>query len=396
MERIDAVIIGAGAVGISTAYHLAQEGIGVAVLEKESGPAMHQSGRNSGVIHAGYNLKPGSLKAEYCVEGNRQLREYCREKGVPVKEGGILIVAQTDTEMTIIDELDRRSRANGVKVNVLKEDEIKEVEPHARGIGGLHAIDGASFDSRAFVQALASDASQKGAKLFYDHKVRSIQEYSDKVVIDSNRGRMAARLVINAGGLYADELAGELANDVRVIPFRGYYAELIPQRTNLVRSHIYQAPDLNFPFLGVHLSKRTDGRVIVGPGAMLAFGREAYEFTSLKGGRLGKTLEWPGFYRMMIRPEFRKMIRQEIKKSLMVRAVGREAMQLVSNLSEKDFVRSYAGNRAQLVDRQGMLVDDIVVRETDHALHVLNTVSPGLTCSLPFGKKLAQQAIEKL
>jgi L-2-hydroxyglutarate oxidase len=202
--------------------------------------------------------------------------------------------------------------------------------------------------------------------------------------------------VINAAGLYADELAEELGEDIRVIPFRGYYAELRPDRTYMVNSHVYAAPNLTFPFLGIHLSKRTDGRVIAGPGAMLAFGREAYSFGSLSGGRLGKTLGWPGFYRMLKRPEFQNLMKQEIKKSLMVRAIGREAMQLIPELTEKDFVRSYAGNRAQLVDRNGELVDDIVVRDTPRTVHVLNAVSPGLTCSLPFGKFLAEQAIAKL
>lgn len=396
MKEIDALVVGAGAVGISTAYHLAQEGVSVAVIEKESGPAMHQSGRNSGVIHAGYNPKPGSLKAEYCVEGNRQLREYCQDRGVPIREGGILIVARSDPEMMVIEELASRGRANGTDIRVLGGDEIKEVEPHTHGIGALQAIEGASFDSRAYVHALAGDASNAGASLFYDSKVRSIKESGKAVTVNTAKGRFMAKVAVNAAGLYADELADELADDMRVIPFRGYYAELSPAKTPLVSSHIYAAPDLNFPFLGVHLSKRTDGRVIVGPGAMLAFGREAYDFSSFKGGGLGKTLGWPGFYRMMMRSEFQSLARTEIKKSLMLRAIAKEAIQLVPELEARDFVRSYAGNRAQLVDRQGNLVDDIVVRETARSVHVLNAVSPGLTCSLPFGKQLAEQALSKL
>jgi L-2-hydroxyglutarate oxidase len=396
MEKIDAVVIGAGAVGISTAYNLASAGVSVTVLEKESGPALHQSGRNSGVIHAGYNPKPGSLKAEYCVEGNRQLREYCQERSVPIREGGILIVARSEAEMVVIDELARRGQANGTAVRILGESEIQEVEPHASGIGALQAADGASFDSRAYVHALAGDASNAGANLFYDTRARSIKESGEEVVIETNKGRLVARVAINAAGLYADELADELADDMRVIPFRGYYAELAPGKTDMINSHVYAAPDLDFPFLGVHLSKKTDGRVIVGPGAMLAFGREAYEFGSFKGGRLGKTLGWPGFYRMMQRPEFQKLARTEIKKSLMIRAIAKEAMQLVPKLEGSDLVHSYAGNRAQLVDKQGNLVDDIVVRETDRSVHVLNAVSPGLTCSLPFGKDLAARAIKKL
>ena len=396
MTEVEVAVIGAGAVGISTAFHLARTGVDVAVLEKEPGPAMHQSGRNSGVIHAGYNLKPGSLKAEYCVEGNRELHQYCAERGVPVSGGGILVVAQSDRQIDVVRELDARAQANGVRVTLLSEDEIKDVEPHARGIGALRALDGASFDARSFVHALASDAVRSGARLLFDRRVESVVDNDRGVAIETNRGCVVARVAVNAAGLYADILADGLADDMRVIPFRGYYAELKPQRTGLVRSHIYATPDLNFPFLGVHLSKRTDGRVIVGPGAMLAFGREAYSFGSMKGGLLGKTVSWPGFYRMMRTPKFRDLLRREVKKSLAIRHIAREAMELVPEIHEDELVRSFAGTRAQLVDRLGKLVDDIVVRETPHSVHVLNAVSPGLTCCLPFGRELARRATEKL
>jgi L-2-hydroxyglutarate oxidase len=396
VEILDTVIVGGGAVGMSTAYHLASEDLNVAVIEKEHGPAMHQSGRNSGVIHAGYNQKPGTQKAGYCVEGNVLLKEYCFERGVPVTEGGILIVANSDAEASVLDELERRGTANGASVRMLAEDEIKLVEPHARGIQGLQALDGASIDAAAYVSALASDASRNGVKLFYDRQVASIQEHDDRVVVETSKGSILARTVINAAGLYADTLAGELSRDMRVIPFRGYYAELKPERADAIKSHVYSAPDLDFPFLGVHLSKRTDGRVIVGPGAMLALGREAYSLGSLEGGGLNETLSWPGFYRMMCRPEVRSLIRQEIKKSLSLKAIASEAMAIVPNLSEDDFVKSYAGNRAQLVDRKGNLVDDIVVRQTPRTIHILNVVTPGLTCSLPFGRDIATQALDLL
>ena len=396
MTDVEVAVIGAGAVGVSTAFHLARENVDVLVLEKEPGPAMHQSGRNSGVIHAGYNLKPGSLKAQYCVQGNRELRGYCAERGVPVREGGILVVAQSDRQLGVLRELHTRGQANGVQVKLLGEDQIRDVEPHAKGIGALHALDGASFDARSYVHALASDAVRSGARFFFDHRVRAVVETDGGVSIETHRGRVSARVVVNAAGLYADVLADGIADDMRVVPFRGYYAELKPERTGLVKSHIYATPDLNFPFLGIHLSKRVDGRVIVGPGAMLAFGREAYRFASVRGGMLGKTLRWPGFYRMLCTAEFRGLLRREVRKSLATRYIAREAMALVPDIGEDELVRSFAGNRAQLVDRQGKLVDDIVVRETAHAVHVLNAVSPGLTCSLPFGRKLASVAADKL
>lgn len=396
MAEVEVAVIGAGAIGVSTALHLAREGVDVMVLEKEAGPAMHQSGRNSGVIHAGYNLKPGSVKAEFCVRGNRELREYCAERGVPVREGGILVVAKSDQQMDVLRELFARGTANGVSVALLAEDEIGDIEPHAKGIGALHAREGASLDARGYVHALAGDAVQAGARFFFDHRVRSVSDTDRGVVIDTDRGRISAQVAVNAAGLYSDRLAGGLADDLRIIPFRGYYAELKPQRTALVNSHIYATPDLDFPFLGVHLSKRTDGRVIVGPGAMLAFGREAYSLGSLAGGLLSKTLGWPGLYRMLRAPEFQNLLRKEVKKSVALRPIAREAMELVPEIKEDELLRSFAGNRAQLVDRDGKLVDDIVVRDTARSVHVLNAVSPGLTCSLPFGRSLAGTATAKL
>jgi L-2-hydroxyglutarate oxidase len=416
----DVIVIGAGAVGMSTALHLARQDVRVVVLEKESGPALHQSGRNSGVIHAGYNLKPGSNKSRFCLEGSRRLREYCAERGIPVHVGGILVVARTEPERAVLAELHRRSMASGVDVVMLDEAGIRDAEPNATGIEALLAREGASFDSRAYVHCLASDAIRAGVEVLYDTRVLGLSELGGlrqagspggseaesegveerenrgTVAVATTKGTLRARCVVNAAGLYADRIAAELAPDIRVIPFRGYYAELAPGRRDLVRSHIYAAPDLAFPVLGVHLSRRVDGRVIVGPGAMLAFGREAYRFFDVNPGELVGTLTWPGFPRMLVRPEFRRLIVSEVSKSLSLRAIWEEARRLVPSLRPEDLVRSYAGNRAQLVDRKGALVEDIVVRETERSVHVLNAVSPGLTCSLPFGEYLAGLCLGKL
>ena len=363
------------------------------MLEKESGPAQHQSGRNSGVIHAGYNLKPGSLKAKYCVEGSRALRQYCRERGIAMEEGGILIVARTDAERTTLAELHRRAQANGVRTTRVDEREIPGIEPHARGIEALEAPEGASFDAPAYVAALLDDARAAGARVEFGVSVREIVEGSGAppaARVRTSDGLREASVVLNCAGLYADRLAGALAGDMRIIPFRGYYAELRPGRTDLIRSHVYAAPDLTFPFLGVHLSRRTDGRVIVGPGAMLAFGREAYRLAQVQPRDLLSTLLWPGFYRMILRPRFRALVRSEVMKSLFLARIADEARLLIPELKAGDLVRSYAGNRAQVVSRSGDLVDDIVVRRSGRTVHVLNAVSPGLTCSLPFGSYLAE------
>ena len=398
----DVVVIGAGAVGASTAYHLAKAGVSVVVLEKERGPAEHQSGRNSSVLHAGYNLKPGSTKAAYCVEGNRRLRAYCLEHGIPIHEGGILIVARLESELSVIQELKRRADENGVEARIVDEAGIKELEPHAHGIQALHAPQGASFDAYAYVSRLMLDAEAAGVETSYDTRVVSIsdpslgQNGSRDMRIETNRGILTAAAVVNCAGLHADRIAGPLAADVRVIPFRGYYAELKPEKCSLVRSHVYSAPDLAFPFLGGHASRWPDGRVLRGPGAMLAFGREAYRIQDFDAYDLATTLSWPGFHKMMAEPRVRSLIKNEVKKSLSLKAIWQEAQALFPKLEPSDLVRSIAGNRAQMVTRDGEMVGDILVRETDRAVHVLNAVSPGLTCSLPFGEYLAGRGLEKL
>jgi len=395
-RAFDVVVIGAGAIGACTALALARQGVEVLVVDKEDGPARHQSSRNSGVVHAGYNLMPGSLKAKHCVVGNRRLKAFCREHGVPLFEGGILIVASREEQHGVIEELKRRSDANGVDARVVDAKEIREIEPHAEGVTALHAPEGASFDSEAYVRQVVADAQGAGCRVQWGVAVRSLKEHGSTIELDTSAGTISAAVTVNCAGLHADRVAGAVSEDLRVIPFRGYYAELKPERRDLVRSHIYAAPDLTFPFLGVHISRQADGRVLVGPGAMLAFGREAYHLHHMNARDLAGTLGWPGFWRLFRQPKFRTLIRTEVHKSLSLRAIWRQARELVPALRPNDLLRSFAGNRAQLVTRGGELVNDILVRETERAVHVLNAVSPGLTASLPFGDDLARRVITKM
>ncbi len=311
-------------------------------------------------------------------------------------QGGILVVARTDAERGVLAELKTRADANGVRADMLDEAGLKTVEPHASGIAALHAPEGASFDSTAYVQTLLAEAAELGVSVRYGIRARDYTETAPEVSLTTSDGRMAAGALVNCAGLQADRLATGVADDMRVIPFRGYYAELVESARPLIRSHVYAAPDLAFPWLGVHLSHRADGRVIVGPGAMLAFGREAYSFFGVNVRDLWDSLTWPGFRRLFRDRRFIDLTLSEVRKSLARRYIWKEAQLLVPALKRSDIVRSYAGNRAQLVSRDGKLVEDIVVRETERAVHVLNAVSPGLTCSLPFGEEVARRAMVKL
>lgn len=393
---VDAIVVGAGAIGASVAYHLSVAGARVTVLDKEHGPALHQSGRSSGVVHAGYNLKPGTRKAEFCVEGSRRLRAWCLERQVPLEQGGILVVAVEEGEIPVLEELRRRSDENGVEARLVAADEIREIEPHATGVAALHAPEGASFDSEAFVRSLLDEAGSRGATTEYGVRVLAMMDAGRAARVRTADGFLDARVAVNCAGLQADRVAGALAEDLRVVPFRGFYAELIPERTHLVRSHVYRAPDLTFPFLGVHASRRTDGRVLLGPGAMLAPGRESYGLFGVNTEDLVGTLAWPGFRALFRDPRFRRLAVRETRKNFRLHDIWKEAVELLPDLRSADLAWSFAGNRAQLVRRDGRLLDDFLVRETENCVHVLNAVSPGLTGSLPFGEWVAGQALARL
>jgi L-2-hydroxyglutarate oxidase len=390
----DVAVVGAGAIGSSVARPLAREGYEVVVLDKETGPALHQSGRNSGVVHAGYQYEPGSTKARFATEGARRLKAYCRERGIPLAENGLLVVAQNETEVGYLEQARERSQTNGVDARMLDADEIPDVEPEADGRAGLHVPAYASFDARTYVHTLTGDAMAAGAEFLYDTLVEGLEDTGRGVRLATSKGEIEARAAVNAAGLQADRLAEGVCEDMRIVPFRGYYAEVAADRRDMVDGHVYPAPDPELPFLGVHLSKRADGRLIVGPGAMLAFGREAYRFWEVDARDLLDTLAWPGFYRLLGDAKIRSLTVDETRKSLSRRAMAREAQRIVPGVEAGDLVDSYAGNRAQMVTREGELVMDLVVRERDSVVHVLNAISPGLTCSLPFGEHVAERVAD--
>jgi L-2-hydroxyglutarate oxidase len=399
-EMFDVVIAGGGVIGCATARALllARPTLKVCLLEKEAGPGMHQSGRNSGVVHVGYNQKPGSLKAKFVVEGSQRTREFCREQGITCIEDGILIVAHTPAEVQTLETLHCRGEANGAQVRLLDKAEMAGVEPNATGLAALHAPQGASFDAKSYVTKLAEQAQALGVRTVFVTPALRLEEKADHVAVRTDKSDLEARVFVNAAGLHADRLASQMGANpgYQIVPFRGYYSQLRPERRELVNAHIYPCPDLNFPFLGVHLSRTFDGRVLVGPGAALALGREAYRFFQANLGDAWQMLRYSGFWRLAKSPEFRWLFRQEWKKSLSTRAVAAEARLLCPLVRDNDLVPSTAGIRAQLVSKDGKLVEDLSMEQTPRSVHVLNAVSPALTCSLPFADHITAQVLEKL
>lgn len=397
MASHDIAVVGGGCVGCSTAKHLAeQSALDVCVIEKEHSLAQHQSGRNSGVLHPGFNYPPGSLKAKFATSGTARLKAYARETGVPLREFGVVVVAQNDVEQDRLRALQQQADENGVETELLDAEELRAREPHARGQAALYCPEAASIDSQKYVYALATEIENQGVDFYMGHRVERVH-HDDGHTVQTSKGAIEADFLVNAAGLYADRLAHQLGvgESYQVVPFRGEYYELVPARRDRCRTMIYPTPDPDLPFLGVHYTRRTDDKVIVGPNAVLAFGREAYRNTEFDLGELTETLGYRGFWKLIASPKMLSVAGEELEKSYRKSAFVEAAQRLVPSVRESDFRRSYAGVRAQLVSDDGELVKDPLVEPGPDSMHVLNIVSPGLTSSLPFGEHLAETVLEE-
>lgn len=397
--RHDVAIVGGGCVGLSVAKHLAERtDLDVAVLEKEHHLATHQSGRNSGVLHPGFNYPPGSKKARFATEGTARMKEYCAAHDVPCEELGVLVVAKTDREEARLDDLAEQAEANGVEYELLdSKAAIQEHEPHAVGQAALHAPEAASVDSQQYVYALANETREHGVSLYTGYEVSQVDRTADGYRLETSNGRFEASYLVNAAGLHADTLAHQVGvgEQYQVVPFRGEYYEVRPERADLCQTMIYPTPDPELPFLGVHYTRRTDGKVIVGPNAVLAFGREAYDNTDVDFGDLYETLTYEGFRKLMSSPKMLSVAWDELNRSYRKEKFAEASKRLVPDVRAADLKRSYAGIRAQLVSDDGELVKDPLFVEREDAVHILNAVSPGLTSSLPFGEHIAETLAEK-
>lgn len=393
--RWDVAVVGAGVVGAAVARALALRGERVMLLDKEPRLAAHQSGRNSGVIHAGVTYRPGTLKAQFSVAGSRALRAYARERGIAMREVGKVWVARSDAEAGALERLKVQGQANGVRGLALLDDKaLREVEPHAAGMAALHSPESAIVDSPAVVQALVEDARAAGAEVRLGAPLLAAERPRDWR-LRTPQGWVEAERVVACAGLQSDRVARMCGVDVaeRIVPFRGAFWRLAPARSGLVRGLVYPVPDPRFPFVGVHFTKRTDDGVLVGPSAVLALGREAYRHTlQLHARDVGSMLGYRGFWRMMARRDVRAQARKELAMALRPSRYFAEAKALLPALRPGDLVASHSGIRAQMVGPDGAFLDDMRVVAAPGAVHVLNAVSPGLTCALPFAEHVAGQA----
>jgi 2-hydroxyglutarate dehydrogenase len=383
VSECDVAVVGGGILGLATARELLRRRphSQVVVLEREAELAQHQTGRNSGVIHAGIYYAPGSLKARLCVEGARDLYSYCEERGVPFEKRGKLIIARDASELPRLDELERRGRANEVPgLRRVDADGLHEIEPHARGVAALHSPETGVVDFADVARAFAADVARAGGDVMTGCGVASIRGGANGVELGHDHGVTRARFAVICAGLAADELAVKAGADPdpRIVPFRGAYLRLNADNDHLVRGLIYPVPNPELPFLGVHLSRHIDGHVSLGPSALLA------------PMRLGRSLAWPGTWRMA-RRWWRTGV-TEITHAVSSRRFAREAREYVPELDPGAFRPWYAGVRAQALARDGRLVDDFVISETERALHVRNAPSPAATSSLALARLIADRA----
>ncbi len=388
-------IVGGGVLGLAVARQLAltRPGLAVTVLEKEPEVGLHQSGRNSGVAHAGVYYEPGSLKAGLCRRGVQLLRDYCLANGVPYEECGKVIVAVDGGELPLLERIAERARRNGVPgLRMLGARELEEVEPHARGVAALHSPSTAIVDFAAYARALAKEVEAAGGEIRAGAEVRAVEQRQGTVrVATAGGGALEFERLVVCAGLYADRVAALAGDDAdpRIVPFRGDYHLLRPERRHLVRGLIYPVPDPRYPFLGIHLTRRVDGEVLVGPNAVLAFAREGYRLSTVDGRDLLQTLAWPGF-RALARRHWRTGAR-EIWHSLSRRAFVGEARRYVPELRPDDVVRGPSGVRAQAVARDGTLVDDFRITTLERVVNVRNAPSPAATSSLAIAEAICER-----
>jgi L-2-hydroxyglutarate oxidase len=393
-STFDVAIIGGGIVGTATGMALVRRpGVRVVILEAESAVAAHQTGHNSGVIHSGLYYKPGSMKAINCVEGRQAMYRFCEEHGIAHDRCGKLVVATEPSQLTALDELERRGLANGLAgLRRLRAEELKDYEPAVTGIAGLFVPETGIVDYTAVTQAFARIVSEAGGDVRTSARVSRVLRRNGTLVLKTAQGPVEAKALINCAGLQSDRVARLCGVEpgVKIVPFRGEYYELVPERQSLVRNLIYPVPDPRFPFLGVHFTRMIAGGVEAGPNAVLAFKREGYTRTSLSVRDSAEMFLYPGFWRMAAK--YWTMAIGEWHRSFSKRAFVKALQGLIPELRDEDVHPGGAGVRAQALDPNGGLLDDFRIVEAERMVHVLNAPSPAATASISIGEAIAGMA----
>ncbi len=398
-KSFDITVIGAGIIGLSTAYRLLAKdsSLSICILEKESGPAYHQTGNNSGVIHSGIYYKPGSLKAQNCLRGYRMLIDFCSQHSLPFEICGKIILATDESELIPLEELFNRGIENGLDGSrMISSEEIKEAEPNASGIRGIFVPQTGITDYRKVCIKLEHLLKEFKCSVMYNQQVSHLSEAIGEIIVRTNSLEVSSKLCISCAGLYSDRIVKLSGRDpgFRIIPFRGEYYQLRPEKRNLVRNLIYPVPDPSFPFLGVHFTRRIDGMVEAGPNAVPAFKREGYKKNDFNLKDSFDTLAFAGF-RKLARKHLSKGI-EEIRRSFSKELFTASLKKLVPEISESDLIPGGSGVRAQACSKDGHLIDDFLILENERMIHVCNAPSPAATASLSIGDTIAEMALKKL
>lgn len=395
----DVIIIGGGIVGLATAYKILKKNpsLKLLVLEKENKVAAHQTGHNSGVIHSGLYYKPGSLKATNCFNGYHQLIEFCKQENIPFDLCGKIVVATDQKEIPFLDTLYARGVQNGLEgLKILKKEALKDYEPHVNGVAGIFVPQTGIVDYKVVAEKFAEIIRNSGGTIRTGEKVIKIKTSGSNSEVITLNNSFETRLVINCAGLYSDKVATFTQKNInlKIIPFRGEYYELRPEKHYLVKNLIYPVPDPNFPFLGVHFTRMIGGGVEAGPNAVLAFQREGYKKSQINLKELAETLSWPGF--QIVAYKYWKTGFGEMYRSFSKAAFTKALQKLIPEIQEADLIPGEAGVRAQACDKTGGLLDDFLILENENAINVCNAPSPAATSSLSIGETISNIAVKRL
>ncbi|HIK39107.1 L-2-hydroxyglutarate oxidase [Thermoleptolyngbya sp. M55_K2018_002] len=393
----DFAIIGGGIVGLSTAMALGRRypDAKIVLFEKESRWAFHQTGNNSGVIHSGVYYKPGSFKAKFCRDGCQSMVAFCREHDIPHEVCGKVIVATEEHELPLLENLYQRGLQNGIQVARITAEEVREIEPHVNCLAGVRVFSTGIADYKQVCQKYAEIVRSQGGELYLNTKVERIVDRPNSKVVETTNGTFEARLVVNCAGLHSDRVAkiGGVDPEAKIVPFRGEYYELTPEKRYLVKGLIYPVPNPAFPFLGVHFTRMIDGSVHAGPNAVLSLKREGYKKTDFDLKDFAEVMTYPGFWKLAAKHADEGI--QEIIRSFSKAAFVRSLQRLIPEVQSEDLVPTHAGVRAQALMNDGKLVDDFLIVKGKNSIHVCNAPSPAATSSLEIGKAVTEQIAEQ-